>query len=79
VASRHIGIGHPLRRGVTEVAPSIDHLLGGTAADAQLQASAGDDVGRTSVLCHVQRVLIPHIDDRSANLNPLGFCADSSQ
>jgi hypothetical protein len=43
-----------------------------------LQASAGDDVGRTSVLCHVQRVLIPHIDDRRANLNPFGLRADGS-
>ena len=46
---------------------------------AQLQASAGDDVGRAGVLCHVQRVFIPHIDDRRANLNPPGLRADSSQ
>ena len=64
-----VGVGHPLWQGVAEIAPSIDYLLGRAAADAQLQASAGDDVGRASVLCHVQRVFIPHIDDRRANLN----------
>ncbi len=28
VAAGHVGVGHPLRRGVTEVAPSVDYLLG---------------------------------------------------
>ena len=79
MASGHVCIGHPLRRDITEVAPSIDHLLGRTAADAELQASAADDVGSTSVLCHVERVLIAHIDDCRADLNPLGLRADSSQ
>jgi len=40
-----------------------------------LQAPAGNDVGCTGVLRHVQRVLISHIDDRRADLNPLGFRA----
>ena len=79
MAAGHVGIGHPLGRGVTEVAPSVDHLLGRAAADAQLQASAGDEVGRTSVLRHVQRVLVPHVDDRGADLDPLGLRADSRQ
>jgi hypothetical protein len=28
VAPRHVGVAHPLGRGVTEIAPAIDHLLG---------------------------------------------------
>ena len=79
VAPRHVGIGLALGRGVTEVAPAVDHLLGRTAADAQLQAPAGDDVGCTCVLRHVQRVLIPHVDDRRADLDPLGLRADGGQ
>jgi hypothetical protein len=44
-----------------------------------LQASAGDDVGGASVLCHVQRILIAHIDDRGANLDAPGPGTDSRQ
>src|SRR4029078_626963 len=36
VAPRHVGVGHALRRHVTEVAEAVDHLLGRTAADAEL-------------------------------------------
>ena len=79
VVSRHVGIGHPLGRGVTEVAPSVDHLLGRTAADAELQPTAGDDVGGAGVLDHVQRVLVAHIDDRGADLDPRGLRADGSE
>jgi hypothetical protein len=72
-------IGHAFRRRVTEVAPSVDHLLGRAAADAELQASASDNVGGTGVLCHIQRILVAHINDRRADLNPIGFRADGSQ
>jgi hypothetical protein len=73
------GFGHPLRRDVTEVAPTVDHLLGRTAADAQLQPSAGDEVGRAGVLHHVQRILVAHVDDRRADLDPLGPRTDGGQ
>ena len=79
MAAGHVGIGHPFGRGVTEVAPPVDHLLGRAAADAQLQTPAADEVGRTSVPRHVQRVLIPHVDDRGADLDPLRLRADSRQ
>ena len=79
VAPRHVGIGHPLRRGVAEVAPAVDHLLGRAAADAELQAPAGDEVGAACVLRHVERVLVTHVDDRGADLDPLGARAARRQ
>ena len=79
VAARHVGIGHAFRRRVTEVAPAIDHLLGRTAADAELQASAGDEIGRAGILRHVHRVLVAHVDDRGADLDALGPGADRGE
>ena len=79
VAPRHVGVGHPLRRGVAEVAPAVDHLLGRAAADAELQAPAGDEVGRACVLRHVERVLVAHVDDRGADLDALGLGAARRQ
>ena len=64
-----------LRRRVAEVAPAVDHLLGRAAADAELQAPAGDEVGGARVLRHVQRVLVAHVDDRGADLDALGLRA----
>ncbi len=69
----------PLGRRVTEIAPALDHLLGRAATDAELQASAGDEVGRAGVLRHVERVLVAHVDDRGADLDPLGPRADGRQ
>ena len=62
----------PFARRVAEVAPAVDHLLGRAAADAELQAAAGDEVGGAGVLRHVERVLVAHVDDRGADLDPLG-------
>ena len=73
MAPRHVGIGHPLRRGVAEVTKAIDHLLGRAAADAELQAAAGDEIGGACILRHVQRVLVTHVDDRRADLDPLRY------
>ena len=72
MAPRHVGVGLALGRRVAEVAPAVDHLLGRAAADAELQAPAGDEVGRARVLRHVQRVLVAHVDDRRADLDALG-------
>ena len=75
VAPRHVGVGHAIRRDVTEVAKAVDHLLGRAAADAELQAPAGDEVGAACVLRHVHRVLVAHVDDRGADLDALGLGA----
>ena len=79
VAPRHVGVGHPLGRREAEVAPAVDHLLGRAAADAELQAAAGDEVGGAGVLRHVQRVLVAHVDDGGADLDPLGLRAARRQ
>jgi hypothetical protein len=61
---------------VAKVAPTIDDLLGGTAADAQLQTSTSDEIRSAGVLRHVMRILIPHVDDGRANFNLSRFGAD---
>src|ERR1700733_7346685 len=65
----HICIVLTFYRAVAKIAPTIDDLLGGTAADSQLQAAARDQIRSSSVLRHVMRILIPHIDHRGANFN----------
>ena len=51
--------------------PSVDHLLGRTAADPELQAAAGDEVGGAGILRHVHRIFVTHVDDRGADLDVL--------
>ncbi len=51
------------------MAPAVDHLFGRAAADAELQAPAGDEVGGARVLGHVERVLVTHVDDAGAELD----------
>ena len=79
VAPGHVGVGLALRRGVAEIAPAVDHLLGRAAADAELQAPAGDEVGGARVLGHVERVLVAHVDDGRADLDAAGLGADRRQ
>ena len=69
---RHRGVVRPLRRRVAEIAVAVDHLLRRAARDAELQPPAGDEVGGAGVLGHVERVLVAHVDDRRAELDPLG-------
>src|SRR4029453_491676 len=40
VTPRHISVGHAFRWNVTEVAPAIDHLLGGAAPESKLEGAA---------------------------------------
>ena len=79
VRARHVGVGLAVRRHVAEIAPAIDHLLGRTARNAELQPAAGDEVGSAGVLRHVKRVLVAHVDDRGAELDFLGARAASRQ
>jgi len=51
-----------------EISPAIDYLLGRASTDTELQASAGDEIGGTGVLGHVERVLIAHVDHGRADL-----------
>ena len=75
----HVGVGLALGRLITEIPPPIDHLLGRASADAELQTSAGDEIGSTGVLGHVERVLVAHVDDRRADLDAAGLRADGRQ
>ena len=61
------------------MAPPLDHLLGRAPADAELQAAAGDQVGRACVLGHIERVLVAHVDDRRADLDAAGLRAHGGQ
>src|ERR1700685_1643909 len=54
---------------MAKIAPPIDHLLGRTATDTQLQPPAGDEIRSAGILRHVVRVFISHVDDRGANFN----------
>ena len=76
MAAGHVGVGLALGRRVAEVAPAVDHLLRRAAADAELQPAAGDEVRGPRVLGHVERVLVAHVDDRGADLDPAGPRAD---
>ena len=75
----HVGVGLALGRLVAEVAEAVDDLLGRAAADPELEAAAGDEVGGAGVLDHVQRVLVAHVDDGRADLDPLRSRADRRQ
>lgn len=72
----HVGLALAFGRGIAEMAPAIDHLFGRTAADAELQTAAGDEVGRTGIFGHVERVFVAHVDDGSADLDAAGSRAD---
>ena len=69
----------PSARHVAEVAEAVDDLLGRASADPELQPTAGDQVGGTGVLDHVQRVLVAHVDDGRTDLDPLRPGADRRQ
>ena len=79
VAASHIGIALAFGGCIPEMAPAIDHLFGRAAADAKLQTAAGDQVGGAGVFDHVEGIFIPHVDDGSADLDPLRPRADGGE
>jgi hypothetical protein len=48
---------------------TIDHLFLRPPADAELKASARDQIGCACVLDHIERVLVTHIDDGRPDLD----------
>ena len=54
-------------------------LFAGSAMAAPLQPAAGDEIRGTGVLRHVERVLVAHVDDARADLDPLRARADGGQ
>ena len=75
----HVGVRLSLRGRIPEVAEAVDDLLGRAAADAELEAAAGDKVGRPGILGQMERVLIAHVYDSGPYLDALGTRADSSE
>jgi len=77
VTPPHVGVTLALGRLITEVPPSIDHLLGRASADAELQPTAGDQVVPHPASSATYRaVLVAHVDDRRAYFDAAGLRAD---
>jgi hypothetical protein len=74
-----VGVGLAVGGDVPEVAVAVHHLLGRPPADAELQPAARDQVGGAGVLRQVQGVLVPHVDDRGTDLDPVRAGADGGQ
>jgi hypothetical protein len=79
VLAGHVRVGLAVGRHVAEVSEAVDDLLRRAAADPELQATARDEVGRTGILDHVERVLVAHVDHGRPDLDALGARADRRQ
>src|SRR3954469_1215070 len=79
MAAGHIGLGPTFLRRITEGAPAVDDLLRRTAADAELQPTARDQIRGARVLGHIQRILVAHVDDGRADLDLAGARADRGE
>src|SRR6185312_7996986 len=62
--------------GVAERLGAAPGRLGRAAADTELEAPAGEQVGRRGGLGHVERVLVAHVDHTRADLDPARLHAD---
>jgi hypothetical protein len=65
--------------GVAERLGAVPRRLGRAAADAELEPATGEKVGRAGVLGHVERVLVPHVDDAGSDLDPACPHADRGE
>ena len=65
--------------GVAKRLGAVPGGLGRAAADAELEPAAREQVCRRRFLGHVQRVLVAHVDDARADLDPAGADADRRQ
>jgi hypothetical protein len=64
---------------VTECLGAVPGRLGRAAADAELEPAAGKKVCRRRFLGHVERILIAHVVDAGADLDPARRDADRCQ
>ena len=64
---------------VAEGLGAVPRGLGRAAADAELEPAAGEQIGCRGGLGHVQRVLVAHVDDAGADLDPAGLDADRGE
>ena len=79
MAPAQVRVGATVRRHVPEVTPPLDDLLGRPAADAELEAAVADQVSRAGILDHVERVLVPHVDDARPDLDVARSGADGGK
>jgi hypothetical protein len=79
VAAAHLGFALARFRRVAEMAPAFDHLFRRAAADAELQPSAADEIRGARILQHVEGILVAHVDDAGADLDPLGLRTHGGQ
>jgi len=79
---RAVRIGLPVGGPVAEDLRATQRDFRRSPADPKLQPSAADQVGSRGFLGEVQRVLIPHVDDGGADLDPArlrGNCRQQRQ
>src|SRR5689334_21099783 len=69
MTTAEIRIGAAFWRRVAEVTPTFDDLLGRAATDSELEPAVADQVCRARVFDHVERILIPHVDDGRSDLD----------
>jgi hypothetical protein len=79
VLASHVSVVSALGRDVAEIAVALDDLLGRSAAYAELQAPARDEISRAGILGHVERVLVAHIDYAGPDLDRAGPGADGRE
>src|SRR6185295_9567824 len=65
----HVRVRATVRWRVPEVTPPFDDLLRRAAADPELEPPIADQIGRARVLDHVERVLVPNVDDTRTDLD----------
>jgi hypothetical protein len=79
VTAAHVGVALAIFGRIAEIAPSIDHLLGRAAADAELETPAADQISRARILGHVEGVLVANVDDGGADLDMARLGAERRQ
>src|SRR3954452_20852221 len=79
VTTAQVRVGSTFRRHVAEVTPPVDDLLRRAAADSELEAAVADQVGRARVFDHVERILVPHVDDGRSDLDAARPRADGRE
>src|SRR5688572_286266 len=79
MTTAHVRVGSAVRRRVTEVTPPFDDLLRRAPADPELEPAVADQVSGARVLDHVERVLVPHVDDGGSDLDAARPRADGRE
>jgi hypothetical protein len=69
MTTAEVRISSTFGRRVAEVTPPFDHLFRRAAADPELEPAVADHVGRARVFDHVERILVPHVDDGRSDLD----------